>query len=317
MKHANQSGKMGIMMELLKHIHEKREKVLIFSEYTTSLEMIRAFLLKDPTFNPCQKPGTHGRILYHTGSTRHDIMSNVEAFNNRPFEEVFAFLISTKAGGLGLNLMGASRVILFEPCWNPTSNIQAMSRAYRQGQRKEVVVYRLVGAHTIEEAIHIRSLNKTALACWVVDERATDLEDGDTFSISKFPLKVKREPPPDTSGDSALDSVFQRFSKKQLEWQRFKLCDEEASGLSEAKQRELMDEYEVLRKQIFPQQDKKKRDSRATALSRSLVSSSSKPKFNTTSGIPQPSTCIETKPATFLPTESVRTEIFDIDLNVV
>jgi len=76
-----------------------------------------------------------------------------------------------------------------------------------------------------------------------------------------------------------------------------------------------MDEYEVLRKQIFPQQDKKKRDSRATALSRSLVSSSSKPKFNTTSGIPQPSTCIETKPATFLPTESVRTEIFDIDLN--
>lgn len=58
-----------------------------------------------------------------------------------------------------------------------------------------------------------RPMGIVSKSSWVVDERATDLEDGDTFSISKFPLKVKREPPPDTSGDSALDSVFQRCGR--------------------------------------------------------------------------------------------------------
>ncbi|CAG5116147.1 unnamed protein product, partial [Candidula unifasciata] len=89
---------------------------------------------------------------------RHDI---VKQFNSD--SSIFLCLISTKAGGLGLNLTGANRVVIFDPNWNPSHDLQAQDRAYRIGQTRDVKVYRLVSAGTIEENVYLRQIYKQQL----------------------------------------------------------------------------------------------------------------------------------------------------------
>lgn len=81
-------------------------------------------------------------------------------------------LVSTKAAALGINLVGASRVVLFDVSWNPATDAQALHRAYRYGQTRSVFVYRLVAAETMEEKIYTRQVQKQALAREVVDDES-------------------------------------------------------------------------------------------------------------------------------------------------
>jgi hypothetical protein len=81
------------------------------------------------------------------------------------------FLISTRAGGMGLNLTSATKVIIFDCSWNPTSDMQAQDRCYRYGQTKQVTVYRLVAQGTVEELIYMRQLYKQALQSSAVQSR--------------------------------------------------------------------------------------------------------------------------------------------------
>ena len=83
----------------------------------------------------------------------------VNAFN-RPRSDAFVFLLSTRAGGCGLNLVGASRLLLLDPDWNPAADEQAMARVWRDGQTRPVHVYRLLGAGTVDEKIFMRQLGK-------------------------------------------------------------------------------------------------------------------------------------------------------------
>lgn len=85
----------------------------------------------------------------------------VDAFNNTP--EIDLFLLTTKVGGLGVNLTGADRVIIFDPDWNPSTDVQARERAWRLGQKKDVTIYRLMTAGTIEEKIYHRQIFKQFL----------------------------------------------------------------------------------------------------------------------------------------------------------
>src|SRR5690606_28610616 len=78
--------------------------------------------------------------------------------------EHFVFLLSCKAGGVGLNLVGASRLVLFDLDWNPATDSQTVSRIWREGQKRPVFIYRLVMAGTIEEKIYQRQLKKEGLA---------------------------------------------------------------------------------------------------------------------------------------------------------
>ncbi|GAA5858616.1 hypothetical protein JCM8547_001393 [Rhodosporidiobolus lusitaniae] len=157
----NLCGKWKYLCELLELWHSKGDKVLIFS---MSLKVID--LLKD------LMETTSYKYLALDGSTpQDDRMPLVDEFND-PDSDVFCFLISTRAGGVGLNLTAANRVVIFDPNWNPSHDLQAMDRAYRFGQRREVQVFRLIGAGTLEELIYNRQQYKRALASTAYDANA-------------------------------------------------------------------------------------------------------------------------------------------------
>merc|ERR1719412_1409618 len=113
--------------------------------------------------------------------------SLIEKFNKNP--DVFVFLLTTKVGGLGVNLTGASRVVIFDPDWNPSTDTQARERVWRIGQNKEVTIYRLLVSGTIEEKIYHRQIFKQLLINRVLKDptqrrffKSSDLHDLFTLS---------------------------------------------------------------------------------------------------------------------------------------
>lgn len=91
-----------------------------------------------------------------------DAQGLVNRYNSTP--SVFLFLLTTRVGGVGVSLTGANRVLLFDPDWNPSNDVQARERAWRLGQQRAVTIYRLVTAGTVEERVLHRQVMKQALA---------------------------------------------------------------------------------------------------------------------------------------------------------
>ncbi|MGJ4950318.1 SNF2-related protein [Bradyrhizobium sp. HKCCYLS20291] len=143
------SAKLDRLMEMVEELVSEGRKIIIFSQFTSMLELIeQRFEAADIDYE----------LL--TGETR-DRKRAIEAFQKGDSP---VFLISLKAGGVGLNLTGADTVIIYDPWWNPAVEAQAIDRAHRIGQDKKVFVYRLVTAGTIEEKIGELKLRKQALA---------------------------------------------------------------------------------------------------------------------------------------------------------
>ncbi|KAK6340209.1 hypothetical protein TWF730_001975 [Orbilia blumenaviensis] len=143
-------GKWQVLQRLLAFWKENEEgaKVLIFSESKKLLKMLYMLL-----------NNTHYNICYLDGEmSLEDRTVAVENFNTDP--SYFAFLISTRAGGVGLNIVSANKVVVFDPSWNPSHDLQAQDRAYRIGQHRDVEVFRLVCAGTIEEMVYARQIYK-------------------------------------------------------------------------------------------------------------------------------------------------------------
>ncbi|GAA5906753.1 hypothetical protein JCM8208_006377 [Rhodotorula glutinis] len=146
-------GKWNILCELLELWHREGHKVLIFSMSLKILDLLSSLM-----------ETTHYKYLTLDGSTPQDErMPLVDEFND-PAGDIFCFLISTRAGGVGLNLTAANRVVIFDPNWNPSHDLQAMDRAYRFGQTRKVDVFRLIGAGTLEELIYNRQQYKRSMA---------------------------------------------------------------------------------------------------------------------------------------------------------
>lgn len=143
------SGKLGALREIIANAKSGGHRVLVFSQFVTMLEHIRRALEEDGV-----------TYEYLDGSTK-DRMERVERFNSD--ESITAFLISLKAGGTGLNLVGADTVVHFDPWWNPAVEDQATDRAHRIGQTKVVNVYRLIAEGSVEEKILELSAKKRAL----------------------------------------------------------------------------------------------------------------------------------------------------------
>ena len=131
---------------MLRTFHAAQDKVVIVSNWTQTLDLIEP-LLKSSNW-------TFKRLDGRT-PTQHR-MPMVDQFNND--KSIFAFLLSSRAGGVGLNLVGASRLILFDIDWNPSTCQQAMARVWRDGQRKKVSIYRFLSTGTIDGAFLLVSL---------------------------------------------------------------------------------------------------------------------------------------------------------------
>eukprot|EP01117_Protostelium_nocturnum_P001278 TRINITY_DN1158_c1_g1_i1.p1 TRINITY_DN1158_c1_g1~~TRINITY_DN1158_c1_g1_i1.p1 ORF type:complete len:1186 (+),score=442.11 TRINITY_DN1158_c1_g1_i1:212-3769(+) len=145
------SGKLKVLEQLLPLWKEEKHKILLFSQTRQMMDIIETFLVS--------KSFSYYRMDGNTPIKNRAHL--VETFNNDP--NIFIFLLSTKVGGLGLNLIGANRVIIFDPDWNPSNDSQARERAWRIGQKREVTVYRLVTSGTIEEKIYHRQIFKQYL----------------------------------------------------------------------------------------------------------------------------------------------------------
>jgi len=154
----NGSGKMILLDRLLRQLYKRKHKVLIFSQMTRMLDIIEHYLCLI-NYQYCRIDGS---------LSWKDRQQEMKDFNNK---KVFCFLLSTRAGGLGLNLAKANRVILFDSDWNPHADIQAQDRCHRIGQDTKVVVYRLLTANSIEMKIWERASNKLKLDQLVIQNK--------------------------------------------------------------------------------------------------------------------------------------------------
>ena len=190
------SGKLEVLDVLLQSIRreEPEDKVVIVSNFTSVLSLIETAILK-------RRHLSHLRLDGTVELSKRQVL--VENFNISSAERSFCFLLSSKAGGCGLNLIGANRLVMFDPDWNPASDIQAMGRVYRQGQYKACTIYRLFTAGTVEEVIYQRQSQKGGLAALTVDRqssqkvssgRFTSEELADCFTLEEnFPCDTKRK----------------------------------------------------------------------------------------------------------------------------
>ena len=145
------SGKLNQCIEIIKDAIQSGHKILLFSGYTAMFDIIEKELKKEQI-----------SYLKLTGQTKvSDRINLVDEFNNNPDKKLF--LISLKAGGTGLNLVGADMVIHYDPWWNVSSENQATDRTYRIGQKRNVQVYKLITKNSIEEKIYDLQKRKEAL----------------------------------------------------------------------------------------------------------------------------------------------------------
>uniref|UniRef100_A0A7M4EJW9 Chromodomain-helicase-DNA-binding protein 4 n=1 Tax=Crocodylus porosus TaxID=8502 RepID=A0A7M4EJW9_CROPO len=151
------SGKLLLLQKMLKNLKEGGHRVLIFSQMTKMLDLLEDFLEHEGY----KYERIDGGI---TGNMRQEAIDRF----NAPGAQQFCFLLSTRAGGLGINLATADTVIIYDSDWNPHNDIQAFSRAHRIGQNKKVMIYRFVTRASVEERITQVAKKKMMLTHLVV-----------------------------------------------------------------------------------------------------------------------------------------------------
>lgn len=153
------AGKMVMLDKILTRMKKQGSRVLIFSQMSRVLDILEDYCVF--------REHKYCRI---DGSTAHeDRIAGIDDYN-KPGSEKFVFLLTTRAGGLGINLTSADIVVLFDSDWNPQADLQAMDRAHRIGQTKQVVVFRFVTEHAIEEKVLERAAQKLRLDQLVIQQ---------------------------------------------------------------------------------------------------------------------------------------------------
>ena len=159
------SGKTDHILSMVAEIVSEGHKILIFSQFVMHLDLIGGFL-----------EGASIPFVSLTGSDRPEARRKaIDRFNQDPAIPVF--LISLKAGGVGLNLTAADYVFILDPWWNPASELQAISRAHRIGQDKPVIAYKFITTGSIEEKVLTLQSRKQGLADRMINENLLDLSD--------------------------------------------------------------------------------------------------------------------------------------------
>ncbi|XP_044736211.1 DNA repair and recombination protein RAD54-like [Chrysoperla carnea] len=237
------SGKLMVLDCLLANIKmNTTDKIVLVSNYTQTLDLFEKLSHKR-NYSYVRLDGTM------TIKKRAKVVENF----NKPESKEFIFMLSSKAGGCGLNLIGANRLVMFDPDWNPANDDQAMARVWRDGQKKPCYIYRLLATGTIEEKIFQRQAHKKALSSTVVDnnddcERHFTLSDlrelfkleEDTLSDTHSKFKCTRcinkiqvkSPPPDSDCTSDLSNWYHCWDKKGLADLTIKQCWDIAKVIS-------------------------------------------------------------------------------------
>ena len=181
------SGKMQVLDRMLARIRQDtNDKIVLISNYTQTLDI----------FDKLCRSRNYGCLRLDGTMNVNKRQKLVDKFND-PDGDEFVFLLSSKAGGCGLNLIGANRLVLFDPDWNPAADQQALARVWRDGQKKDCFVYRFIATGSIEEKIFQRQSHKQSLSSCVVDS-AEDVERHFTLDSLKELFQYK----PGTTSDT-------------------------------------------------------------------------------------------------------------------
>ncbi|CAG5116066.1 unnamed protein product [Candidula unifasciata] len=217
------SGKFMLMNSLVEECLALGDKVLIFSQSLLTLNKMEEFMCKMKVprtdINECwQRNKTYFRLDGSTSAQDREKMIN--HFND-PESKVWAFLLSTKAGCLGINLVAANRVIVVDASWNPCHDCQAICRVYRFGQVKKSYVYRFITDNTLEKRIYDRQISKQGMSDRIVDDMNPEnkltrrqVENLLDFEDEEFPMLDFSN----AASKYGHDSVMLNVLKKHGQW---------------------------------------------------------------------------------------------------
>ncbi|CAG9788328.1 unnamed protein product [Diatraea saccharalis] len=246
------SHKLVLLFDILRQCEAIGDKLLVFSQSLYSLDLIEHFLGK--VDEATQEGRIDEKLAGHVGSWspgidyfRLDGSTSCENrsiwcknFNREDNPRARLFLISTRAGGLGINLVAANRVVIFDVSWNPSHDVQSIFRVYRFGQKKPCYIYRFLAMGTMEEKIYERQVTKQAISKRVIDEQQIDRHyaENDLAELYKFEA---RPPVPRPLPPLPKDRLFAEMLKEH-EAQIYKY--HEHDSLLENKEEETLSEEE-------------------------------------------------------------------------
>ncbi|XP_068109083.1 helicase ARIP4 [Hyperolius riggenbachi] len=219
------SPKMVLLFHLIEESMKLGDKILVFSQSLSTLSIIEEFLAKRPM---PRRPGSEDQeyrtwvrnLNYYRldGSTSASERERlINQFNDPSNENVWLFLLSTRAGCLGVNLIGANRVVVFDASWNPCHDAQAVCRVYRYGQRKPCHIYRLVSDYTLERKIYDRQITKQGMSDRVVDDLNPEMNftrrevENLLHFVEEEPDLSKQHLEPNQDGESVLQKACVLF----------------------------------------------------------------------------------------------------------
>ena len=210
------SGKFELLDRLLPKLIKTGHQILIFFQMTQVMDIMEKFF-----------EYRHFSYLRLDGSTKSEERERRMALFNSPSSQYPIFLLSTRAGGLGLNLQAADTVILFDSDWNPMMDLQAQDRAHRIGQKREVRVYRLVTNTKIEETILTRASMKKKLDGKVIQAGMFNNKATDKERQEKLRIFLKREEESEEEDGSLLDDeeINEMLARDETELQLFQNMD--------------------------------------------------------------------------------------------
>jgi DNA excision repair protein ERCC-6-like len=203
------SCKLSFLKSLLQYFQENKHRTLIFSKYTRVLNAIELMCVRH-----------HFKCARIDGSVKHDERQEVvDAFNHD--NKFDCMLLTTGVGAVGLTLTGADRVVIFGPDWNPAVDNQAVDRAFRIGQKQDVLCYRLMTCNTIEEKMYRRQVFKEGLVRSVIEDKSMNVYSSGHDLMDVFELQD-----PDISDMQEYLAIKQQDIRESFEKKHVDLCNE-------------------------------------------------------------------------------------------
>ncbi|XP_044729056.1 transcriptional regulator ATRX-like isoform X2 [Chrysoperla carnea] len=211
-------SKLMIFFHILNQCEIFGDKLLAFSTSVNILNVVEFFLKNAPIENFISSKFENGIDYVRVdGSTSTELRDQIyENFNDQSNQRLRLLIATTKVTGLGLNLLGANRIVILDTSWNPSDDMQSVYRIYRFGQSKDCYVYSLVSLGAMEEKIYERCVTKQAISCRVVDQQQVDRHYRSKGNVIKefftfVDYNQLERPAPNVPSDRVLGTLLQKY----------------------------------------------------------------------------------------------------------